>query len=67
LTYPAPLPEQPIPDTTAAFVKSVTAERMAINAEEKTVPIPHPGHQMCGMRSVRSIVSSGCFVEEFIA
>ena len=39
----------------------------AISDEEKTVPIPHPEHHICGMRSVRSIVSSGCFVEEFIA
>jgi hypothetical protein len=39
---------------------------MAMRDEEKAVPIPHPGHHMCGMRSVRRIESSGCLAEEFL-
>jgi hypothetical protein len=55
-----------MPDTTAVFVRSVPVDCMAIRDEEKAVPIPHPGHHMCGMRSVRRIESSGCLVGEFL-
>jgi hypothetical protein len=50
---------QPIPETSASDCKSILD---AISAREKqltVVPMPHPGHQMCGIRSVRKKGSTG--------
>ena len=44
---------QPMPETTAVFFKSALAWVRARAKQLTPVPMPHPGHQMLGMRSIR--------------
>ncbi len=57
--YPATLPEQPIPETTATLSRSSPLDSSAWAKQLTVVPIPHPGHQMWGMRSMRRNASTG--------
>jgi len=57
--YPATRPVQPMPETIDTFCRS-TLESISARLKQFTlVPMPHPGHQMCGMRSVRRNGSTG--------
>jgi hypothetical protein len=57
--YPATRPEQPMPLTTTTFFRS-SFEFIKARAKELTeVPIPQPGHQMLGSRSLRRNFSVG--------
>src|SRR6516165_5520785 len=58
-TYPATRPVQPIPETRAREFRSIFDSINARANEFTVVPMPHPGHQMCGMRSVRRKGSTG--------
>src|SRR3974390_629303 len=58
-TYPATRPVHPMPETNASDCRS-TFDSIKARANEFTVvPIPHPGHHMCGIRSVRRNGSTG--------
>src|SRR5208337_1482760 len=57
--YPATRPVQPIPETTATFSRGSLDSTSARAKQFTVVPIPQPGHQMCGMRSVRRKGSTG--------
>src|SRR5262252_5252555 len=58
-TYPATRPVQPIPETSASVFRSTFDSISACAKQFTVVPIPQPGHQMCGMRSERRNGSTG--------
>src|SRR5579862_722150 len=58
-TYPATRPVQPMPETRASDCKSIFDSISARANEFTVVPMPHPGHQICGMRSLRRNCSTG--------
>src|ERR1035438_8174969 len=48
-----------MPETSARFLVSIFDSIRACAKQLTVVPIPHPGHQMCGMRSERRNGSTG--------
>src|SRR5660398_275301 len=54
--YPAPRLENPMPVTTTVLSFCRSKASAALRKAPSTVPIPHPGHQMRGRRSVLSLI-----------
>jgi len=57
--YPATRPVHPMPETTATLFRSISDSSRARAKQLTVVPMPQPGHQIDGMRSMRRYLLTG--------